>query len=251
MRGILLGVVARGQEDADRAVGHLGAVGDADAPAHRRVVVRAAERVLLVHVPGAGLGVGVELGVLVVEPADLGQVLVLQPVALVVLVAEPPEELGEGKLDALGLLGVPGGGAQVGTALGRGDRLHLLDADHGLQVVATGLDLRRRRQDCDAAGRAGRLVPACGQAAEGRVHLGEEGAQVALHAVELRGEVAHVGALDLFRGDVARRHPAQHALAHQRREVLALLRPVAGKVRLVATEHVDFGSSSHGFLLRG
>jgi hypothetical protein len=51
--------------------------------------------VLLVHVPGARLGVRVLLGVGVVDLVDLGEVLVLQPVALVVLVAEPAEQLRE------------------------------------------------------------------------------------------------------------------------------------------------------------
>ena len=115
----------------------------------------------------------------------------------------------------------------------------------GLQVVAAGLDLGARRQQGDAARGAGRLVTSGGQPAEGRVDLGEERTQVPLHAVELRGEVAHVRGLDLLRGDVAALERAQHRLAHQRGEMLILLRPVAGEIRLVAAENVDFRSLAH------
>ena len=62
--------------------------------------------------------------------ADARQVLVLEAVAPVVLVAEAAEQLREGELDALGLALVPGGGAEVVAADAPGDdRLHLLDAD--------------------------------------------------------------------------------------------------------------------------
>ena len=42
----------------------------------------------------------------------MGEVLVLEAEALVVLVAEAAEELGEGELDALRFAIVPGGGAE-------------------------------------------------------------------------------------------------------------------------------------------
>jgi len=46
-------------------------------------------------------------------------VLLLEPVAPVVLVAELSEELGEGELDALGFLLVPGRRAQIVAAFAR------------------------------------------------------------------------------------------------------------------------------------
>jgi hypothetical protein len=86
------------------------------------------------------------------------EVLVLQAEALVVLVAEAAEQLGEGEFHALRFAVVPGGGAEeVGAPLGV-DGLHLLDPDHHGQVVAPGLDLGRGGEDRDRAGGAGGLV---------------------------------------------------------------------------------------------
>src|SRR5690606_875629 len=72
-----------------------------------------------------------------------------------------------------------------------------------------------------------------------------ERAEMALHAVELGGEVADVSALDLFGRDLAGLERAPHALAHQGGEVLVLLRPVAREVGLIAAQHVDFRAQSH------
>ena len=72
---------------------------------------------------------------------------------------------------------------------------------------------------------------------------------MALHAVELRGEVADVGALDFFGRDLRGLETADHALAHQRREMLVFLGPVAAEVGLVAAQDVDIGSSCHLFIL--
>src|SRR5580698_4138990 len=87
------------------------------------------------------------------------------------------------------------------------------------------------------AARIARLPDA--QAAEGRVDLDEERAQVALLAIELRGKVADVGDLDLVGLDGGGFERAEHALAHQRGEVLSLLGPVAREVGLVTPEDVD------------
>ena len=91
-------------------------------------------------------------------PTDLREEFVLQAVALVVLVTEPTEELREGELDAVRLFFVPSGGSEVGPTVGGGDRLHLLDADDGLKVVAAGFDLSGSGQQRDAAGGACRFV---------------------------------------------------------------------------------------------
>ena len=68
--------------------------------------------------------------------------LVLQAVAVVILVPEATEELRERSVDSVRLFLEPRRRTEVRAALARIDRLHLLDADDGLQVVATGLDLR-------------------------------------------------------------------------------------------------------------
>ena len=246
--GELFGVIARGQKHAGRAVGHLRAVRDANAPAHHRVVIAAALGVLRIHIPVAGLRVGIALRVFVIDAADLGQVRIVKSIALIVFIAEPAEELGEGKLDALRLVGEPRRRAQKLAPLRRRNRLHLLNAHHRLQAVAPGLNLRRRRQQRNAARGAGRLVAAGGKPAEARMHLGEESAQMPLLAVELCGEVSHMGALHLFRGNLAALQRAFHALAHQCREVLVLLGPVAREIRLVTAQHIDF-RYRHGLLL--
>ena len=174
------------------------------------------------------------------------EVLVVEPVATVVLVAEPAEQLGKRELDALGLALVPGRGAEEVAAHRRRHRLHLLDADDERAVVAPGLDLRRRGEERDRSRRAGRLVTPGRQAGERRIDVDEKGAEVPLHGVELGGEVADVADLDLFGLDAGRCQPAGDGLADHRRDVLALLRPVAGEVGLVAAEDVD---RSHGCFL--
>ena len=104
-----------------------------------------------------------------------------------------------------------------------------------VDVKRRGIDFRGRGQQGDASGRTSGLVTPGGQATEGRVDLREERPQVPLHAVELRGKVAHVGTFHLFGGNLALSQGTQYTLAHQRGEMLALLRPVTGKVRLIST----------------
>ena len=60
--------------------------------------------------------IGVQLRVRVVDLRDLGEMLVFQPVSLVVFVAELAEELRERCRDALGLVLVPGGGSEIPLA---------------------------------------------------------------------------------------------------------------------------------------
>src|SRR5690606_28097682 len=98
------------------------------------------------------------LRVAVVDGGDVGEVLVLEAEALVVLVAELAEQLRERELDPLGLELVPGRGAEVVAADGRRDRLHLLDTNDERAVVAPGLDLGARGEQRDRARRARRLV---------------------------------------------------------------------------------------------
>jgi hypothetical protein len=178
------------RKQAHRPVRHLRAVADLDAAADGRVLVARAKRVRLVHVPVARLRVRVQLRVAVVLRRNGRQVLRLQAEALVIFVAELAEQLREGELHALGLAFVPRRRAEEVAARRRVDRLHLLEAQHAGQVVAPRLDLGRRRQQRDAARRAGGFVPPGRQAPEDRVHLEEERAQVSLAAVALGREVA-------------------------------------------------------------
>ena len=81
------------------------------------------------------------------------------------------------------------------------------------------------------------------------MHLGEERAEMALHAVQLGGEVADVGALDLLGRDPGALERADHRLAHQRGEVLVLFGPVAGEIGHVTAQDVDLTLRCHRFLL--
>jgi hypothetical protein len=156
-----------------------------------------------------------------------------------VFVAQPAEELGKRELDALGLELVPGRRAEEVAPHRRADRLHLLDADHQGDVVTAGLDLGRRRQHGDGARGAGGFVASGRQAAECRVDLDQEGAEVPLPGVELAGEVADVADLDLARLDPGGHQRRLDRLADHGADVFALLGPVAGEVGLAAAEEID------------
>jgi hypothetical protein len=168
------------------------------------------------------------------------EVFVLQPETLVVLVAEAAEQLGEGEFHALRLTVVPGGRAEeVAAPLGV-DGLHLLDPDDHREVVAPGLDLGRGGEDRDRARGAGRLVAGGRQSRQRRIDVEEERAEVALHRVQLGGEVADVADLDVLRLEPGGLEATQHTLADHRDDVLALLRPVAREVGLISAQNVDW-----------
>src|SRR5215469_1319424 len=114
----------RGEENGDRAVGDLRAIAHLDAAADDRVKLALALRVALAHEPVASLRVRIALGVGVVDRGDVREVLVLQAVTLVVLVAEAAEQFWEWELDSLGLALVPRRGAEIVAAGGRIDGLH-------------------------------------------------------------------------------------------------------------------------------
>src|SRR5579885_87288 len=138
--GPLARIVLRGEEKRDAAVRHLRTVAHLDAAADDGVELRSVLRVALAHEPVAGLRVGIALGVRIIDGRDMREVLVLEAEALVVFIAEPSEQFGEGKLDALGLALVPGRGAQI-VAAGCGiDRLHLFHARDAGEVVPAGFD---------------------------------------------------------------------------------------------------------------
>ena len=130
------------------------------------LVVRA--RVVLGHVPVARLRQRVALGVRVVDRGDVRQVLVLEAEALVVLVAEPAEELRETGTRCPSPRARTRRRCRGSRRRLRIDGLHLLDADDHRQVVAPGLDLGRGGEDRDAAGGAGGFVARGRQAGEAR-----------------------------------------------------------------------------------
>ena len=163
-----------GQDDARRAVGDLRAVLALDAPGDRPGSWPSPGRSRRPRSTSAGLGVRVALGVGEVDPGDLGQVLVVEAVAALVLVAELAEQGRPRVLDALGLAGHPRGRAEV---LLDGERIrgaHQLDAEDQRAVVAPGLDVGHGGQHRHAPRRAGRLVAHRRQAGEGRVGLDQQ-----------------------------------------------------------------------------
>src|SRR5580658_7177715 len=89
----------RREENRDRAVGHLRAVAHFDPPADYLVEFALVLRVTLAHEPVAGLRVGIALGVGIIHRRNVREVFVLEAVALVVLVAEPPEQFRKRELD--------------------------------------------------------------------------------------------------------------------------------------------------------
>src|SRR5690606_17610665 len=109
-----------------------------------------------------------------------------------VLVAELAEQLRERELDALCLVLVPRGRAEVVAADCGRHRLHLLDADDERAVIAAGVDLRARGEQRDRARRTRRFVATGGQTGECGMYIDEQRAEMALHRVQLGGEVADV-----------------------------------------------------------
>ena len=230
-----------GQNQRGGAVGDLRAVAEQQTARDRRDVLAVVEVCLDVAQPLAGLRGGIALRVLVVELGQTLQVRGVEAVTVVVDVAEPPEELGEGQFDALSLQLVPAGGAEEVAALDGADGLHLLDTEDKGGAVALGLELGRGHQDGDAARGAGGLVAGGGQAAEVGVDLSEEAAELSLFGVELAGEVADVCGVDVagFHGGNVER--AVDGLSHHVAQVVLFLAPVAGEVGLVSAEDVGLG----------
>ena len=228
----------RREKNRDRAVGDLRAIAHFDPAADDLVEFAFVLRVTLAHEPVAGLRVRIALGVGIIHRRDMREMLVLQAVALVVLVAEAAEQFRKRELDSLGLALVPCRGAQVVAAGGRIDRLHLLDADHAGEVVARRFDFRRRRDNRDRSRRARRLMTAGRQSGKSRIDLDEKRADMALLGVQLGGEVADVSGLDFLRLDFGSFERGQGRLAHHRDEMLAFFRPIAGKVGLRSAQYV-------------
>ncbi len=164
--------------------------------------------------------------------------LVLEAIALVVLIAEAPEQLRERKLDALGFLLVPRRGAEEIATGGGVDGLHLLHADHAREVVATGFDFRGRGENRDRARRACRLMAAGRQPIEGGIDFEEKGADMPLMRIKLGGEVADVRGLHFLRLDAGSFERAEHGLAHRAYKMFSFLGPVAGEVGLRSTQNV-------------
>src|SRR3984957_12059877 len=150
----------RREKNRDGTVGDLRAIAYFDPAADDLVEFALVLRMTLAHEPVAGLRVRIALGVGIIHRRNVREMLVLQTVALVVLVAEAAEQFRKRELDSLGLALVPRRCAQVVAAGGRIDSLHLLDADHARQVVALRFNFRRRRYKRDRARRARRFMTA-------------------------------------------------------------------------------------------
>ena len=109
--------------------------------------------------PAARLRVRVAPRVREIDLGDPRQVRLSQPVTALVLVAELAEDVRPREPHVAAF--VPGPHCRAADQL-RGllarDVAHLLDADHGREPVAAGLEVRRRREQRQAAGRAGAFV---------------------------------------------------------------------------------------------
>src|SRR5262249_34547790 len=68
----------------------------------------------------------------------------------------------------------------------------------------------------------------------------EEGAEMALHRVQLGGEVADMADFDVLRIETGGLQPAFHRLAQHRHDVLVLLVPVASEIRLIPAQDVNW-----------
>ncbi len=236
---ILGGEFLRGQEQHRGAVGHLRAVAHLDPARDRLVELFRLLRIALAAGPRARLRERVAPGVGEIDRRDVRQVFVLEPVALVVFVAQAPEQRRERISNSLAFALVPSRGAEE-VAAGRGiDGFHLLQANHRGKVVVAGFDIGRGGEDGDRTRGAGGLMARGRDAEEFRVDLEEEGVDLALLAVEFGGKVADMSGLDFARLDSRLFHRGVHRLAHHGGKVLALLVPVAGEVALPTAENID------------
>jgi hypothetical protein len=118
---------------------------------------------------------------------------------------------------------------------------HLLDADHGREAVAAGLELGGGGEGGEAARGAGALVAGGGDAGEVGMGGGDQAAEVALVAEQLGGEVADVGGLEVARFEVDGAEALLEHFPQPIGELAATARPVGGEVRLIAPEHVYRG----------
>src|SRR5260370_32028186 len=106
----------RREKNRDRTVGDLRAVAHFDPAADDLVEFAFVLRMTLAHKPVASLRVRIALGVRIVHGRNVREMLVLQAVAFVVLVAEAAEQLRKRELDSFGFALVPRRGAEVVAA---------------------------------------------------------------------------------------------------------------------------------------
>ena len=158
-RGPLGRVVRRRQDHRGAAVGDLRAVVAPQPPGDDRVVALVGlERVLRAGPSFRVCAFGLRRAFSKLLARERGEVLGLEPVAAVVLVAERREHLGPHHRHALGLVRHPRRGAEVGDRVAGRHVAHHLDADDARDVVAARLEVGHRREHRDAARRARGLV---------------------------------------------------------------------------------------------
>src|SRR5277367_6113290 len=175
----------------------------------------------------------------VVHRRDSREIFVLQPEALVVLIAESAEQPRERIFLAFALALIPTRSPEEITAGRSIDSLHLLESNYRSKVVAPRLDLRRPCQDRDRSRGARSLVPAGRDTRKRRIGLQEESSQLALLRIELSGEVTDVRGLHFMRFDLRGRDRVGDDFAHDVDEVFAFARPVAGEVTLGAAKDIN------------
>src|SRR6266849_5003586 len=233
------GELLRGEEEHGASIGHLRAVPDLDAAGDGLIELTLLLRVAFAHDPATRLRERIAPGVGEVDRGDVREMLVLEPEALVVLVAQPAKQPREGIILALAFALVPSGGAEKVTARLAVDGFHLLETDHCGDVVAVRFYLGGRGQNCDRTRRARSLMAAGGQPCKNRIGFKEKCAELALLGIELSGEVADVSGLNLSRFELGGCERIVNRLTHDGDEMLAFLGPVAGEVALCSAEDID------------
>ena len=189
-----------------------------------------------VQAPIASLRTGVVAGVAVVLLTQSPQVAGIKPVPPFVLGCDAVEGPGPHIGNLVGLMVNPGGrphGPGSGVAA---DRLLQFGAQHECAVVAPGLDVGHRRQQCHAAGGASGLVPGSRPLGQRRFDRGGQCAPMPLAGEEFAERVPHVHDVDVSRSDPGRREGLRQHGAHQLGGVETLAGEVAREVGLGAAQ---------------
>ena len=231
------------EEDHRRPVGHLTAVQLSGPSLHHRVQGIVLGETVLREAPLPGLGIGIATAIGEVDLRDPQHMGGVEAVAALVFLRQVGEGSRPRELRIQIFVPRPGRRPQVLRRLLAGDIAHLLDADDAGEVVASRLDLRRRRQDGHAAGRAGRLVPGGGHAVEVRVNEAEEAPEQPLSGKQVSDEVTHMAALDVLWLQSRGVQAMAHHVGEDVRQFEALPGPVRGEVRLPAAQDIGHVAS--------
>src|ERR1019366_742405 len=169
----------RREEDDRSAIGHLRAIANLNPARDYLAGFGLGLRIALGGWPAARLRQRIVPRVGIIHRRDSREIFVLEPEALVVLVAEAAEQPRKGIFLAFALALVPSCRTEE-VAAGRSvNGLHLLQTDDRGEVVAAGLNLGGGRQNRDRSRGARGLMTAGRNAGEGRIGLEKKCPQLA------------------------------------------------------------------------